>query len=140
MVTALRTILVPGVLLAALAGCNLQQQKQLEQQNEDLRTNLRQNKELLDQAITKDKKQQATIADGQTKTADLEKQHADLKMQNAELRKQKDFVEAELARTKADLQKQIRTLTEQLKQANESIKTLQARVDVPAKSAAQPKK
>ncbi len=133
-----KTFLVTLAVLIAASGCSLQEQKNLERENADLKANLQQNKELLNQAQAKEKKQAALIAACQEKIAGLEKKVADLDMLKTELRKQKEFAESELDKQKAETQKQavlaenyktqINALNKQLEQARATIQELQEKI------------
>jgi chromosome segregation ATPase len=133
-----KTLTVTLAVLIAVSGCALQEQKNLERENADLKADLQQNKALLNQAQAKEKKQTDLIGTCQEKLADLEKKVADLEMLKAELRKQKDFAASELDKQKMENQKlaalienyktQIKSLNDQLAQARATIQELQERI------------
>ncbi len=133
-----KTLTITLMALVVLSGCSLQEQKKLEQENADLKANLQQDRQLLNQAQAKEKKQTALLANCQEKIAGLEKKVADLDMLKVELRKQKEFAESELIKQKAENQKlavlienyktQIKSLTDQLEQARKTIQELQDKI------------
>jgi chromosome segregation ATPase len=133
-----KTLMITLAVLVAASGCALQEQKNLERENADLKADLKQNKELLNQAQAKEKKQTSLIATCQEKLAGLEKKVADLEMLKVELRKQKEYAESELGKQKMEIQSQgvltenyktqIKSLNDQLAQARTTIQDLQAKI------------
>jgi chromosome segregation ATPase len=147
----LKNMIVTLAALIVVSGCSLQEQKNLERENADLKANLRQNTELLNQAQAKEKKQVALIGTCQEKLAGLEKKVADFDMLKVELRKQKEYAESEVIRQKAENQKlsalienyktQIKSLNDQLDQARKTIQDLQDKIKaLTAKPAAKEEK
>jgi|WetSurMetagenome_2_1015567.scaffolds.fasta_scaffold151314_1 chromosome segregation ATPase len=134
----LKTLILTLAALIVVSGCSLQEQKNLERENADLKANLRQNTELLNQAQAKEKKQTALITTCQEKIGGLEKKVADLDMLKVELRKQKEYAESEVIKLKAENQKlstlienyktQIKSLNDQLDQARKTIQDLQDKI------------
>ncbi len=118
------TFAVVVAILALAGGCELQRNKQIEQENADLRVSLDKNKELLNQSRSTSKKQDETIRACQEQIIAFQNQNADLKMLNVELRKQLEFSRAEADNYKT----QIKTLNDQLQQARELIRNLQNQI------------
>lgn len=138
MLIRIRTCAIIVAAAAVFGGCGMQEQKQISQENAELKASLDQNKQMLAQCQAREKKQVAVVAAYQEKIAALEKRVADLEMLKVELRKQKEFTESEVTRQKLEAKKQaalaenyrtqVKTLNDQLAEARSVVRELQAKV------------
>jgi len=134
----MKTVIVSIVVVILTAGCEWQKQKQMEQENAELRTSLQQREKMLDQSQTVEKKQKAQIDECQARIITLEKTISDVQLLKAEIRKQMEFATTELNQQKMEVQKhtaleenykaQNKTLNARLTEARDEIKRLEKQI------------
>ena len=134
-------ITVAGIsLLVASAGCQmLTKQKQLENENAELKATLQQTTQQLEEATARNEKQDAALKECLEKHKQAVQKASDLEDQLVQLRKQWNSCRSGLAEQKAEaeMQKalaekhhsQLEAVTKQLNDARERIRELEEQID-----------
>lgn len=119
-------------------GCQLPRQKQLEQENNELRSAMKEKEELLAQAQAKSGKQTETIGVCQEKINSQQKRIDELETVRFEINKQLELAQIQLKKQTeestrlsgivANYQTQIKELNDQLGQARQAVQSLQNQI------------
>lgn len=128
-------LLTLTTMVCLVVGCQIPRLKQLEQENNELRTAMKEKEELLAQSQAGTEKQAETISACRQKIVTQQKQIDDLEMIKFELNKQLELCQVQLknqnqeserlSESVENYRKQIRKLNDQLETARQTVASLQ---------------